>query len=154
SVRFPAPAAAVTVVLSERSEGGPFEEVWSVPIDPASPLIDRAPSPAAGRVWAVVENGPPAEKVGLLLLGDGDTASEMDKWHRGARRMAALLFAVSPFKEHARDFNVWAIDVPSILSGVSRPSDGVYRRTPLGASYDAFGSERYVLTFENKRMRE
>src|SRR5262249_22314005 len=36
SVRFPAPAAAVTVVLSERSEGGPFEEVWSVPIDPAS----------------------------------------------------------------------------------------------------------------------
>jgi hypothetical protein len=154
SVRFPAPTAPVTVVLFERAEDGAFEEAWSVPVDPASPLVDRAPSPAAGRVWAVVENGPPADKVDLLLLGDGYTPSDMDKWHRDAKRMADLLFAVSPFKEHRRDFNVWAIDTPSGLSGVSRPSDGVYRRTPVGATYDAFGSERYVLTFENKRMRE
>ena len=49
---------------------------------------------------------------------------------------------------------MWAVDTPSDESGVSRPSDGVYRRTPLGATYDAFGSERYVLTFDNKRMRE
>jgi hypothetical protein len=37
---------------------------------------------------------------------------------------------------------------------VSRPSDGIYRRSPLRATYDAFGSERYVLAFDNKRMRE
>ena len=55
----------------------------------------------------------------------------MDKWHRDAQRMAALLFAVSPFKEHRQDFNVWAVDTPSTLTGVSRPSDGVYRRTPI-----------------------
>jgi len=78
----------------------------------------------------------------------------MDKWHRDAQRMAELLFAVSPFKEHRQDFNVWAIDTPSTLTGVSRPSDGVHRRTPIGATYDAFGSERYVLTFDNKKMRE
>ena len=28
------------------------------------------------------------------------------------------------------------------------------RRTPLGASYDTFGSERYVLTFDNRALRE
>ncbi len=154
SVRFPAPAAPVNVFLLERGDGGSFEEVWSVAVDPASPLIDRAPSPAAGRVWPVVENGPPAEKVDLLLLGDGYTPADMDKWHRDAQRMARLLFAVSPFKEHRQDFNVWAIDTPSEITGVSRPSDGVYRRTPIGATYDAFGSERYVLTFDNKRVRE
>ena len=154
SVRFPAPAAPVRVVISGRGEGGLFKELWAVPVDPASPLVDRAPSPAAGRVWAVVENGPPADKVDLLLLGDGYTPADLDKWHRDAQRMAELLFAVSPFKEHRADFNVWAIDTPSSLTGVSRPSDGVYRRTPIGATYDAFGSERYVLTFDNKRMRE
>jgi hypothetical protein len=154
SVRFPSPAGPVRVAFFEREEGAPFKEVWSVPVDPASPLVDRAPSPAAGHVWAVVENGPPADKVDLLLLGDGYTAAEMDKWHRDAQRMAGLLFAVSPFKEHRQDFNVWAIDMPSAMSGVSRPSDGVYRRTPVGATYDAFGSERYVLTFDNKKMRE
>jgi hypothetical protein len=30
----------------------------------------------------------------------------------------------------------------------------VYRRTPVGATYDAFGSERYVLTFENRALRD
>jgi hypothetical protein len=154
SVRFPAPAAPVRVVILGRGEGGLFKELWTVPVDPASPLVDRAPSPAAGRVWAVVENGPPAEKVDLLLLGDGYAPSDLDKWHRDAQRMAELLFAVSPFKERRTDFNVWAIDTPSTLTGVSRPSDGVYRRTPIGATYDAFGSERYVLTFDNKKMRE
>src|SRR5262249_52730458 len=154
SVRFPLPAAAVSVVLFERADGGPFKEVWRVPIDPSSPLIDRAPSPAAGRGWAVVEDGDPRDKVDLLLLGDGYTSSEMEKWHRDARRLAELLFAVSPFKEHRGDFNVWAIDTPAELSGVSRPSDQVYRRTPLGATYDAFGSERYVLSFDNRRVRE
>ena len=154
SVRFPAPTTPVRVVISGRGDGGLFKERWAVPVDPASPLVDRAPSPAAGRVWAVVENGPPADKVDLLLLGDGYTPADRDKWHRDAQRMAELLFAVSPFKEHRQDFNVWAIDTPSALTGVSRPSDGVYRRTPIGATYDAFGSERYVLTFDNKRMRE
>src|SRR5258706_6260432 len=154
SVRFPAPAAPVRVVISGRADGGLFKELGAGPVDPPSPPCDRGPSPAAGRVWAVVENGPPADKVDLLLLGDGYTAADMDKWHRDAQRMASLLFAVSPFKEHRQDFNVWAIDTPSVLSGVSGPSEGVYRRTPIGATYDAFGSERYVLTFDNKRMRE
>ncbi|HEY6547789.1 MAG TPA: M64 family metallopeptidase, partial [Vicinamibacteria bacterium] len=104
-------------------------------------------------VWAVQESGPPRDKVDLLLLGDGYAAGEMDKWHRDARRLAETLFAESPFKERRSDFNVWAVDSPAELSGVSRPSDAVFRRSPLRASYDAFGSERYVLAFDD-RWRE
>jgi hypothetical protein len=78
----------------------------------------------------------------------------MEKWHRDARRMAELLFAVSPFKERRADFNVWALDTPADESGVSRPSDGVWRRSPIGARYDAFSSERYVLAFDDKRLRD
>lgn len=154
SVRFPEPEGPVRVVLKKRTVSAAFREMWSVAVDPASPAIDRAPPPASAKVWAVEKNGEPADKVDLLLLGDGYTAAEMEKWHKDARRMADLLFAQPPFKERRRDFNVWAIDTPSDQSGVSRPSDGVYHRTPIGAAYDAFGSERYVLVFDNKRMRE
>jgi hypothetical protein len=153
SVRFPAPAAPVQVVLKKRGPNNEFREVWSTVVDPSDPAIDRGAAPKL-HVWAVIENGAPRDKVDLLLLGDGYTAGEMDKWHSDARRTAETLFAVSPFKEHARDFNVWAIDTPADESGVSRPSDGLYRRSPLGAAYDAFGSERYVLTFANRRLRE
>jgi len=78
----------------------------------------------------------------------------MGKWHADARRLADLLFSVSPFRERKTDFNVWALDIPSEESGVARPSDGVHRRSALRAAYDAFGSERYVLAFDNKRLRE
>jgi hypothetical protein len=153
TVRFPEPAAPVTVTLKKRDGRGDFQPVWSVNVDPADPAIDRRP-PAAVRVWPVVKSGEPADKVDLLLLGDGYTAGEMEKWHRDARRLADTLFAVSPFRERRAQFNVWAADTPSDDSGVSRPSDGVYRRSALGARYDAFGSERYVLAFDNKRLRD
>jgi IgA Peptidase M64/Peptidase M64 N-terminus len=154
SVRFPEPASPVQVAVKKRGRDGAFREVWSVLVDPKDPAIDRTrPSSGAG-VWAVEENGDARDKVDLLLLGDGYTAAEMEKWHRDAKRMAEMLFAVAPFKERRKDFNVWAADTPSDESGVARPSDGIHRRSALRAGYDAFGSERYVLAFDNKRMRE
>jgi hypothetical protein len=154
SLRFPAPTAPVQVVVKRRDRQNAFREFWSVVVDPADPAIDRSGPPANVKAWAVVQNGEPRDKVDLLLMGDGYTAAEMEKWHKDAHRMADLLFAASPFKERRADFNVWAVDTPAEESGVSRPSDGIYRRSPLRATYDAFGSERYVLAFDNKRMRE
>ena len=154
SVRFPAPEAPVQVVIKRRDAQGEFREMWSRIVDPADPAIDRSGPPKNVTVWPVIHNGEPRDKVDLLLMGDGYTTSEMEKWHKDARRMADMLFAASPFKERRADFNVWAVDTPAEESGVSRASDSVYRRSPLRAAYDAFGSERYVLTFDNKRLRE
>jgi hypothetical protein len=154
SVRFPSPKGPVQVILKKRDRAQAFREVFSVLVDPEDPAIDRAGPPAGAKVWAVMENGPPADKVDLVLLGDGYTAAEMEKWHEDAKRLMAALFSKSPFKERRVDFNVWAVDSPADESGVSRPSDDVHRRSPLGASYDAFGSERYVLAFDNRRWRE
>ena len=151
SVRFPAPAAPVQLVLKKRDRQNAFREIWSVVIDPAAQSVDRTARNAAG-VWAVMKNGEPRDKVDILLMGDGYTAAEMEKWHKDARRLTETLFSVSPFKERRSSFNVSAVDTPADESGVARPSDGVWRRSPLRASYDAFGSERYVLTFDNKRM--
>jgi hypothetical protein len=154
SIRFPAPAAAVQIVVKKRDRNNAFREVWSTVIDPSAPTIDSSSAPNDARVWAVMKNGEPADKVDLLLIGDGYTASEMDKWRSDAKRLSETLFSVSPFKERRSSFNVWALDMPAHESGVSRPSDGVWRRPPLRTSYDAFGSERYVLTFDNKRLRD
>ncbi len=152
SLRFPMPADDFRVVIKKRDAGNQLKEIWATSISRAS--IKRAPAPPKDKVWSVFRNGEPAAKVDLLLMGDGYTAAEMDKWHRDAGRLAGMLFAVSPFKERKSDFNVWAVDTPSAESGIARPSDGVRRQSALGATYDAFGSERYVLTFDNKRMRD
>lgn len=133
SLRFPAPDAPVQVVVKKRDKQNAFREVWSMVVDPAAQSIDRTAPSQSNRVWAVMKNGDPQDKVDLLLLGDGYTAREMDKWHKDARRLTDTLFSVSPFKERRSAFNVWAIDSPSEESGVARPSDAVYRRSPVRA---------------------
>ena len=154
SLRFPEPVAPVVVAIQKRDVQNHFANFWSVPLDPKSPTVNRSPISTQYRVWPVIQNGAPQDKVDLLLLGDGYSQAEMLKWHRDARRFAATLFTQSPFKERHSSFNVWAIDTPSEASGVSIPSDGIWRRTPLRSRYDAFGVERYALAFDNKRLRD
>src|SRR5690606_19715892 len=116
--------------------------------------IDRAAPPSPGPVIELLTSGDPAEKVDLLILGDGYTAAERGKFEADARRMVDILFSYEPFRSRRQDFNVWGLCPPAAESGVSRPSTGTYRRSPVGATYDAFGSERYVLTFDNRALRD
>ena len=80
--------------------------------------------------------------------------ASVPKFEKDARRLVDLLFGTSPFKERRQDFNVWGLCPPAAESGISRPSTGKHRRSPVGATYDAFGSERYVLTFDNRQFRD
>lgn len=154
SLRFPMPAAPVQVVLKKRDARQAFREIWSTIVDPADMYVDRAVPPSAGAVIELMKSGDPATKVDLLIVGDGYTAAERDKFERDARRLVDILFAVEPFRTRRADFNVWGLAPPAAESGVSRPSTGQHRRSPVGATYDAFGSERYVLTFENRAFRD
>ncbi|MDT5269169.1 MAG: hypothetical protein QOH49_1355 [Acidobacteriota bacterium] len=153
SLRFPAPDSPVQVVLKKRDKQNLFREVWTIGLDPSDIFIDRSTLKAPAPLIEIQRNGDSASKVDFLIIGDGYTAAEAAKFERDARRMTEVLFNTSPFKERRRDFNVWALCPPAAASGVSRPSTGVYRDSPLGATYDAFGSERYVLTFDNRALR-
>ena len=153
SLRFPSPASAVQVVLKKRDAANAFREVWSLVVDPKDMFIDPATVPAPAPLIEIEKNGDPATKVDFLILGDGYTAAERGKFEKDVRRLLAILFATSPYKEHRKDFNVWALCPPAAESGISRPSTGIHRASPLGTSYDAFGSERYVLTFDNRALR-
>jgi hypothetical protein len=154
SQRFPEPRMPVELVLEKRTADGGFSEFHREPIDPASRFVDRSPIPQRGRAWAVMDNGSPAERVDLLVLGDGYTAEEMDSYHEDVRGVIDALFAFEPFAARRDDFNVWAIDVASGQSGVSRPRSDFWNATPIGLTYNAFDSERYMLTFANREMRE
>jgi IgA peptidase M64/peptidase M64-like protein len=154
SMRFPEPRGKVQLVLKKRAADGSFREIYSTVADPASRFVDRSPVPANGTVWSVFESGPPAVKADLLILGDGYAAAERDKFHADVKRLTDALFAVEPFKSHRADFNVRALDVASPASGVTDPRTKTWHRTPLGLAYNAFDSERYMLTFANQSVRE
>jgi hypothetical protein len=155
SLRFPWPREPVVVTLSKRQPDNSFAPLWTTEIDPGSRFVVAAPiKQHAGRVWPVFINGPAATKVDLLVIGEGYTAGEMAKFHADVKRLLPALFEQEPFKSRRADFNVRALDLPSAESGVHRPNAGVFRRTPLSTEYNVFDSERYVLTLDNRALRD
>jgi hypothetical protein len=154
SLRFPWPRAPVRIMLQKRGADNEFSTIWSTVIDPGGRFVNPAPPVPAGRVWPIFEHGPPDQKVDLLLISEGYTASELPKFRADATRLVAALFAQEPFKSRRADFNVRALDLPSPESGVHRPNAGVFRRTPISAEYNIFDSERYVLTLDNRALRD
>ncbi|HSC28828.1 MAG TPA: M64 family metallopeptidase [Vicinamibacterales bacterium] len=154
SLRFPWPAGPVQVAVSRRQADNRFVPIWSVDVDPASRFVNGAPPGPVGNVWPIFENGPPAENVDLLVIGEGYTRAELSKFHADAKRLVETLFAEEPFKSRRSDFNVRALDLPSAVSGVNRPNAGVFRRTPLSTEYNIFDSERYMLTLDNRALRD
>jgi len=153
SLRFPEPSAAVTITLKKRDAKNVFQDIWTTTIDPADQFVDRSKPVAPAPLITIQKAGDPETKVDFLIVGDGYTAAEAKKFEADARRLTEVLFSTSPFKENRRNFNVWGLCPPAAESGISRPSTGIYRDSPIGATYDAFGSERYVLTFDNRALR-
>jgi IgA Peptidase M64/Peptidase M64 N-terminus len=153
SLRFPSPPVPVEVSLKAREDAG-FREVWKTFVDPKDKFVDRSRPASPGPLIELQKTGDPASKVDLLVMGDGYTAGERGKFEKDARRFIDQLFSTSPFRERKNDFNVWGLCPPADETGIARPSSGIYRRSPLGATYDTFNSERYILTQENRTLRD
>ena len=154
SLRFPWPRKPVRIVLEQRNASNQFAPLWSVAIDPVSRFVNPAAPAPRGEVWSVMDHGDPKTKVDLLILGEGYTATEMEKFRADVRRMVDVLFTFEPYKSRKNDFNVRAIDLPSEMSGVNRPQVEQFRRTPISVQYNIFDSERYALTLDNRALRD
>ncbi len=154
SLRFPKPETPVLVTVKKRDANNDWSEIWATTVDPADKFVDTSTPPRPGPLIEIEKNGDVSSKVDLLLLGDGYTAAEQAKFEADARRLAERLLSTSPFRERRRNFNVWGLCPAAAESGISRPSDGIHRAAPLGTTYDAFGSERYVLTLDNRTLRQ
>ncbi|MBT8135843.1 MAG: IgA Peptidase M64 [Gammaproteobacteria bacterium] len=154
SLRFPWPRSPVQVVLKVRDGTRGFRQLWMTRVDPASRFVNPVQLNSQYNVWTLFEYGPAAEKVDLLLIAEGYSSGEMKKFRRDARRLTDALFETEPFKSRKRDFNVRALEIPAQESGVSRPRAGDFNRTPVSLEYNIFDSERYVLTYDNRALRD
>lgn len=154
SIRFPWPLKPVKIVISKRNEKMLFASIWDTVIDPAARWVNKGDLQSPYKSWSFIDNGAPNQKVDIVILGDGYTQAEMEKFHKDVERLAGELFKVEPFKSRKSDFNVRGVETPSAVSGVSRPHAGIFKRTPLSTHYSSFDSERYVLSYDNRTIRD
>jgi hypothetical protein len=155
TARFPYPRRAVQVTISRRDRQMNFHELTSLAINPADPV--QVNKQRATHLWptaSLVKSGDPSRKVDIVILGDGYTREEMEKFRKDARHYTDVLFSTPPFDSRKSDFNVWTVEVPSAESGIDIPDKDVWKAGALGTRYNTFGSARYVLTTENKALRD
>ena len=153
SVLFPYPKNKVQVIISARDKKNVFQNVFSTVIDPESRFVNRERHVENVEVNEVMNNGDPAKKVDILILGDGYTRKDMKQLRDEVKHFTDLLFNEQPFKDRKKDFNVWAIEVPSLDSGIDEPRKNIWKKTAFGCSFNSFDSPRYVLSRDNKSIR-
>jgi hypothetical protein len=160
SVRFPFPRQPVRLIIDRRRDAagadgrGEFAEVFRIDLDPRSHLVARDPLDGRYPLLALHESGDPRERIDILILGDGYTAAELEKYRRDARRFAAILLADPAFAAHRGLVNVWGLETPSRESGPDEPRKGVFRDTVVGTTFNTFDSERYLTTDHDRALRE
>lgn len=154
SQRFPEPKQPFRLVLKKRNPNGTYNTIYNAEHDPASRFVNRSPIANNDKVWKIFNNGSPNNKVDILILGDGYRRKDIKQFKKDAKHLIGTMFNTEPFKSRKADFNVWAIDVFSAEAGISNPRQNIWKKSALDLRFNAFDSDRYVLTFANKNLRE
>ncbi len=154
SVLIPCPKKPVRFAIAVRQRDGALREIFATDIDPNSTSVVQAPLDAGVTVVQVAHTGDPHVKVDIAVLAEGYTAAQEGKFRADLARFVKLFFSQEPYASHKGSFNIAGVFKPSQESGASEPSWGVHRNTTLGATFDSLGSERYLLTEENRRLRD
>ena len=109
-------------------------------------LMGGLPDVWGAPVTTVLNNGNPANRVDLAILGDGYTAAEMSQYAMHVQQLLQRLFAQEPFLEYQGYFNVHRIDVVSAESGADHPewNPPAFKNTALGATYYCAGIPQLI----------
>lgn len=154
SVLAPLPKAPVEFTLESRDADGALQEFFRTPIDPDSWTVRLDPAPAGVIIVEGFIGGDPHGCVDIAIVGEGYTAAEAAKFEADVNRFTEVMINHEPYKSHSDRINVRGVLLPSQESGCDEPSRGVHKRTALGCTFDFLGSERYMLTEDNRAMRD
>ncbi|MFE2288905.1 M64 family metallopeptidase [Streptomyces sp. NPDC059443] len=113
--------------------------------------LSEAERAVDGEVAKLVDNGPTADRLDVVIVGDGYTAAELAKFHTDAKAKWAEVTAVEPYTTYQNLFNVWTVDAVSHDSGVTGdPDRATVRDTALGAYFWCESVERLLCVDQPK----
>lgn len=154
SAIIPYPKSKIKFVLEKRDKQNKLNEVYAAEIDPADLYIIKDDVKDEGvKVYKSHYSGDPHIKVDVVILGDGYTANEENKFEKDLNRYTEIFFAHEPYKSNKDKFNIYGVFKASEESGIDEPGADIYKNTTLSTTFYSLGSERYVLTEDNKTMR-
>lgn len=150
-VVFPYPKNDVIIEIHSRSNNtGLFTKKFSYEIDVDHYFI-RKSTPTLQTI-DIQYSGHPGKCIDIVLLSEGYTAEEKDKFIEACYGFAEDIFSYEPYTSNRKKFNIRAVWVPSKDSGISIPGEHIWKNTALNVHYYTFYSERYQMTEDYQRI--
>jgi hypothetical protein len=152
---LPYPTVDVFFVVEKREKTAETKEVFRqlIKVEELTHLQHEPIDPQT-EVISAHKSGHHHKKVDVVILGEGYTAAEKEKFKADLFRFSEVFFQHEPFASNSEQFNISGVFHPSIESGTDEPRAGIYRNTVLNTSFNALGSERYLLTKDNQSVND
>lgn len=149
---FPYPKDSVRVEIHDRDKKNTFQKRYEIVVNPNNYFVKKEKLNKS-ESFKVHYSGSPSNKLDIVFIPEGYSEGEIAKFHNDTKRFADYLFEYEPFTQFRENINIWGIDAYSKDSGVDIPADSIWKNTILNSNYYTFDSERYVMTMDNKSVR-
>lgn len=151
SAIFPFPKYNIRLEIDSRQWEGNFKNIYKTEINPDNYFILNE-TPAPFQTVEILKNGKAENKVDIVILAEGYTAAELEKFKGDAKRVTQYLFEEEPFKSEKEKFNVSAVLTPSLESGTDIPGENIYKNTRFNSTFYTFDVSRYLTTSDMKNI--
>ena len=155
SAIIPFPKNKIIFAIEKRDSLNQLKEFFKTEIDPQNIYIIKDKiSDASVEIFKPLVNGDPHNKVDIVILAEGYTKSQKAKFKKDLNRFVKYFFEQEPYKSQKKDFNFYGVFKPSEQSGTDLPGADIFVNTVLNTTFWSLGSERYLMTEDNKTMRD
>jgi hypothetical protein len=154
SFLLPYPKGKIRFSFEARDKTNVLHSVFTQEIDPSSVDILRERLDGGVKVYELWKSGDPHTKVDVAFIAEGYTLEEEAKLKSDLQRFMEVFFKQEPYKSLKNEFNLYGVFKPSDESGCDEPRHGIFKNTAMNATFNSLGSERYLLTEDNKSLRD
>jgi hypothetical protein len=153
TVVMPYPKQAVNIVFYSRQEDLSWEKQFILPVDPRNRKIYKNKQNRF-RKSKVHYAGKHNSKLDIVIIAEGYTAEDMDKFKADCERFKGYILEADPYSQNMDKINIWAVESVSEESGTDIPGEDILKNTAAGTNFYTFGSERYLTTEDMKSVRD
>jgi hypothetical protein len=154
SFLLPYPKRKIKFSFEARDRENVLHSIFTQEIDPNSVDIIKERLDDSVKVFELWKGGDPHVKVDLAFIAEGYTRDEETKLKADLQRFMEVFFKQEPYKSLKNKFNLYGVFKASLESGCDEPRHGVFKNTAVSTTFNSLGSERYLLTEDNKSLRD
>ena len=154
SVVVPFPKVKIDIAMCYKTWEGELKEGMRFSVSPDNYFIRDYDNLNLPVYEAWIGNEDITKAVDVVILPEGYTQAEMDKFIKDCDFFVESLFSYAPYDRYRESFNVRGVLAPSAESGCNMPGDHVYKNTAMHFSFWTFDSERYCMSTDNRDIRD